>query len=401
MSFLQVNMLSACRRGDRDTVRRLMPAFAVNAFFDARVCSSQLCDARGREDTALLAAAYHGHAALVAALIELGANVDLGSAVARMPPLLVAAECSRIDVARCLLAAHCDVDARDCDNRTALHAAASNGCAELVQLLAAAGASLDACSTWCRSLTPLGASIGAPNCLQVMTVLLDAGASLHGRDDGGSIVEPALVEAASKSNLAAMELLLARGANVDGGFFLTPIAVAFANAAADVCRFLLERGADPSVVGSQGSDVVHLAFRNSCLPLAVAACVPSMSTLSWVTSEYSHTVDADYLAAAKLALAAADASTLRALPHPAAPQLRQFCDDDVQLSPLRRSVARLRLDLVRKRVLQVCVGLQDMALPAFLSLLIVQHACPTLKRCVPLHLQWKLVTTIKHFKQQV
>jgi hypothetical protein len=95
MSFLQVNMLSACRRGDRDTVRRLMPAFAVNAFFDARVCSSQLCDARGREDTALLAAAYHGHAALVAALIELGANVDLGSAVARMPPLLVAAECSR------------------------------------------------------------------------------------------------------------------------------------------------------------------------------------------------------------------------------------------------------------------------------------------------------------------
>jgi hypothetical protein len=144
-----------------------------------------------------------------------------------------------------------------------------------------------------------------------------------------------------------MELLLARGANVDGGFFSTPIAVAFANGAADVCRFLLERGADPSVVGSQDSDVVHLAFRNSCLPLAVAACVPSMSTLAWVTSEYNHIVSADYLAAAKLALAAADASTLRALPQPAVPQLRQFCDDDVQLSRLRRSVARLRLDLVR------------------------------------------------------
>jgi hypothetical protein len=49
----------------------------------------------------------------------------------------------------------------------------------------------------------------------------------------------------------------------------------------------------------------------------------------------------------------------------------------------------------------VCVGLQDLALPAFLSLLIVQQACPTLKRCVALHLQWKLVTTIKHFKQHV
>jgi ankyrin repeat protein len=172
MSFLQVNMLNACRSGDVDTVRRLMPAFAVNAFVDTRVCSSQLCDARGREDTALLTAAHHGHATLVAALIELGANVDLCSAVERVPPLLVAAERNHIDVAKCLLAAHCDVNARDCDNRTALHAAASNGCAEMVQLLAAAGASLDAPSSWPRSLTPLGASIGAPNCLQIMTVLL-------------------------------------------------------------------------------------------------------------------------------------------------------------------------------------------------------------------------------------
>ena len=61
-----------------------------------------------------------------------------------------------------------------------------------------------------------------------------------------------------------------------------------------------------------------------------------------------------------------------------------FADDDAQAEAVesaRREVAKLRLDFVRHRAWQVCIGLQSRGLDA-----------------LPFHQWWKIATVVKHFK---
>jgi hypothetical protein len=43
------------------------------------------------------------------------------------------------------------------------------------------------------------------------------------------------------------------------------------------------------------------------------------------------------------------------------------------------------------------IALQDLGLPAWLTLMIIDEACP-LAPHVAIHLRWRLVTTVKHFQ---
>jgi hypothetical protein len=65
-----------------------------------------------------------------------------------------------------------------------------------------------------------------------------------------------------------------------------------------------------------------------------------------------------------------------------------------------RLIARTRLDFVRQRALQVCVGLQSLRLDALQMCEILQRSCGHVARLIPFHLWWKIATTVKHFIQK-
>lgn len=74
-------------------------------------------------------------------------------------------------------------------------------------------------------------------------------------------------------------------------------------------------------------------------------------------------------------------------------------DDSVAeqlLRDARTQVSKMRFDLIRDRAFEICVALQALELPAFVSLQIVD--CMTcFASLVPMHTKWSLITTVKHF----
>jgi hypothetical protein len=79
-----------------------------------------------------------------------------------------------------------------------------------------------------------------------------------------------------------------------------------------------------------------------------------------------------------------------------------IADDDVDWSDVevaRRDIAKLRLDFVRQRALQVCIGLQPLGLDALQTCEILVNACGTVAPFVEFHKWWKIATTVKHFIQ--
>jgi hypothetical protein len=73
----------------------------------------------------------------------------------------------------------------------------------------------------------------------------------------------------------------------------------------------------------------------------------------------------------------------------------------VDVESARRRIAKIRLDLVRNRAMQVCIGLQSLGLDALQMCEILQHACcrGRLAQLIPFHIWWKIATTVKHFQQ--
>jgi ankyrin repeat protein len=66
----------------------------------------------------------------------------------------------------------------------------------------------------------------------------------------------------------------------------------------------------------------------------------------------------------------------------------------------RRIIAKARLDFVRDRALQVCIGLQSLELDALQMCEILQFACGPVAPLIPFHIWWKIATTVKHFRMQ-
>lgn len=159
--------------------------------------------------TPLGQAAQEGHTEIVSVLLAHGADVNATSSLQDgVTPLFLAAACNRIDVVQMLLAAGAAMETTY--GELALHIASRGGHSEVVRVLCAAGAPVDAMDTnGCTAL--VSALLTRGDHVEVVRALLDAGASphTHPRDD-----VPVLTIASLRSNPKCVAELISRGADV-------------------------------------------------------------------------------------------------------------------------------------------------------------------------------------------
>jgi ankyrin repeat protein len=116
------------------------------------------------------------------------------------------------------------------------------------------------------------------NCLDLVTELLDHGASVDARDRLGA--RP-LSHAARFGHLAMVDLLLARGAPLDARNLAgaTALFLAVDGNHTQVAQRLIERGADVNVAGRSGVTPVAAAAYKGNDAIAPARCSPTVLTI--------------------------------------------------------------------------------------------------------------------------
>jgi ankyrin repeat protein len=72
-----------------------------------------------------------------------------------------------------------------------------------------------------------------------------------------------------------------------------------------------------------------------------------------------------------------------------------------EVQAARSEIAKARLDFVRYRALEVCIGLQSLQLDALQLCEILLHACGQVAPLIAFHQWWKIATTVNHFKTRV
>src|SRR4029078_6792722 len=115
-------MVMVAREGDVDAVRLFLEA-------------GYPVDGRSHTETALIAAARAGKAAVVLLLIDKGADVNAADQIQMTPLLGAADQCAMTDVIRVLLAHGARLDARTAGGASALELAKYAGCDANVALL--------------------------------------------------------------------------------------------------------------------------------------------------------------------------------------------------------------------------------------------------------------------------
>lgn len=204
---------------------------------------------------------------LVRLLLDKGAQIEARtrSMVAWRPtPLLLALHKPAPEVALHLIERGADVNALSGDpsgktGQTALMTAAAKGLADVVAVLLAKGATIEARNS--AGETALLQSAGGPGqtSVEVARLLLDAGADVDARSNSGAT---ALIRAASRNN-DVLALLLERGANVNAatqnGWTALMVAAEVGQDAS--VRLLLEKGADPRLTNDDDLNAAALAAK--------------------------------------------------------------------------------------------------------------------------------------------
>ncbi|MCU0779544.1 MAG: ankyrin repeat domain-containing protein [Akkermansiaceae bacterium] len=228
--------------------------------------------------TPLLNASEVGRLDLMQLLVKAGASLRPVEQAGRNA-LFLAAGSDNPEAVRFLLGHKLGVDAMSDLRETALMNAASRGRLQAVSLLVAAGAKVNGAETELGLTALMGAAIGGRmspadlragtqslgNCgpiadyPQIATLLLDKGADLRAKDRTG---KTALHWAAAVGNVAVLELLIARGADIEANetpLGRTPLHFAAYGADAKTVAALVAKGASMAAKDATGLQPIHFA----------------------------------------------------------------------------------------------------------------------------------------------
>ena len=195
----QLALHEATRSGDEGRVRELLAA---------GTCPDAVDGAAPGLLRPVLAAALHGHAAILRRLLASGARVDVLNVQGRTP-LHLAADQGHAEAVALLASAGAPLEARDLFGQTPLHLASWQDHGEATRRLLAARANPNAADT--TGCTPLHLTASEPLPAQVR-LLLDAGANADARDHHGCTP---LMHAAAEGRSECVDLLLAARARPD------------------------------------------------------------------------------------------------------------------------------------------------------------------------------------------
>jgi ankyrin repeat protein len=377
-----------------------------------------------------------GDSRTVGAFISSGA-VDVNAHLPRpfSPPALVhAAKCGQKQIVEILLRADARVNDVDKGGRTAFHAAADSGHHDVLALLLARQPNLAAFDKHGKTALCLAVSHCENDDGRCALMLLAAGApnAWVGRDD---------LCAFAATSTAAIQALIDRGVDLRelfGSNRVSPLHSAALGTRdadvfdmlTDVCgldleardddgqtcihfaadggndvalRWLVEAGADVTVAANDGSTPLHGVTDDDFAILLLAAGASAgardnsgRTPLHLAANEPDWRVVRPLLAnPADLDVADDDGNTARQLLA-----RRGVSINPNQVKAARRGIARARIDFVRERALEVCIGLQSLELDALQMCEILLFACGRVAPLIPFHVWWAIATAVKHFQKK-
>jgi ankyrin repeat protein len=214
----------------------------------------------------LVIAALSGNKAMTELLLDRGADVNATDGGGRTA-LHTASVAGFLSVAEVLLRRHDDVNARDSERNgrnTPLHLAAARGNNEIVRLLLANGAELDARKE--KGITPLMEAIFAHH-EKTASILLDAKANANIVDETG---RTALGYAVLERQPEIIQKLIQAKADPNKGELDRPIFWAIKYADTNAANLLLQAGADPNLPGKNSDSLVGFSSSAANRPLEFA-----------------------------------------------------------------------------------------------------------------------------------
>lgn len=346
------------------------------------------------------------------------------------PPLVCAARDGRLETVRMLLDAGANVDEVDSSGMTACQAAVRNGHIDVLALLLSFGPNLAIAVSGER--TAFDIAVQRRND-RAMLILVEAGAPLDS-------VPPGRLAVAAALNPTLTRALIDRGVAVGAlcdSFGLTPLHWAFDPAVLDLlvnecgmdihvrdslgttcCHaaafrgvrqqmsWLIEAGADIEAADNVGTTPLLDACyhdRLDCilLLLAAGANVHARDRYGRTVCHWPHAtpVGRETLCVLLAAGADLDAPTIsECVTARDIMATRGWTFDRDMIDNARRRIEKARIDFVRSRAFEVCVGLQSCGIDALQMCEILLHSCGRMASLIPFHHWWKIATTVKHFR---
>jgi len=380
-----------------------------------------------------------GDLAIVEKLISRG-SVDVNARLPREfhPPALVyGARYGRKEIVDILLRSNARVDETDERGRTACHAAAERWQPDVLPLLLARQPNLAVVDADGRTAFDIALrhlyfqDVSKPCAL----MLLEAGASVESVDrfdlcsfasastdaiwaliHRGVVVREVLTsdgrtplhKAAVRTRDARVFDLLVNVCGIDlearsrDGVTSLLCAAEYGNVVA--LRWLIEAGADVNSVDIYGSMPLFRVSRHDCavVLLAAGANVCARDNNGHTPLHCVALAASSFTAVHSLIAGGADLDAANDAGETARQALarRGWTLHPDQVEAARREIAKTRIDFVRYRALQVCIGLQSLRLNALQMCEILQFACGALALLIPFHIWWATATTVKHFRSQ-
>jgi ankyrin repeat protein len=194
-------------------------------------------------------------------------------------------------------------------------------------------------------------------------------------DSLGGCEDTPLHQAVSGNNEVALRVLVELGADIDrrdwGG--CTPLHASLSLGNGTCTLLMLVLGADVSLVCNKGQTVCHLAAWDK--PDALCACLAAGSDLDQQCNN-------------------------RDTPRRIAERNDVPLPTSDEIDAARRRIAKTRLDLVRNRAAEICIGLQSLRLDALQLCEILMHSFGALGSLIKFHQWWAIAIKVKHYNRK-